>query len=140
MYCYFMKCGFLLHVWICNARMAAFGLCGPGEFWEIGWANMTQVCFMADVGQEGEISQFFLPLRSHMDARFISVCRRWTIANVWLAEDFEAAKAKALKVGAVACYVEDIRREFVRIIPEILLCWGTCELWEMSTLQAMLAE
>ena len=31
------------------------------------------------------------------------------------AEDFEAAKAKALKVGAIACYVEDIREEFVRL-------------------------
>jgi argininosuccinate synthase len=30
-----------------------------------------------------------------------------------LAEDFEAAKAKALKIGAVACYVEDLKREFV---------------------------
>jgi hypothetical protein len=28
-------------------------------------------------------------------------------------EDFEAAKAKALKIGAVACYVEDLRREFI---------------------------
>jgi hypothetical protein len=28
-------------------------------------------------------------------------------------EDFEAAKAKALKIGAVACYVEDLKREFV---------------------------
>jgi len=35
--------------------------------------------------------------------------------SYWLigAEDFEAAKAKALKIGAVACYIEDIRREFV---------------------------
>lgn len=30
-----------------------------------------------------------------------------------VAEDFEAAKAKALKIGAVACYVEDLKREFV---------------------------
>ncbi|EHL03174.1 putative Argininosuccinate synthase [Glarea lozoyensis 74030] len=28
-------------------------------------------------------------------------------------KDFEAAKAKAMKIGAVACYVEDIRREFI---------------------------
>jgi argininosuccinate synthase len=28
-------------------------------------------------------------------------------------EDFEAAKAKALKIGATACYVEDLRREFI---------------------------
>lgn len=29
------------------------------------------------------------------------------------AEDFEAAKAKALKIGASDCYVEDLRREFI---------------------------
>lgn len=28
-------------------------------------------------------------------------------------EDFVAAKAKALKIGASACYVEDLRREFI---------------------------
>lgn len=28
-------------------------------------------------------------------------------------EDFDAAKAKALKIGAVACYVVDLRREFI---------------------------
>ena len=49
--------------------------------------------------------------------------RRWTgrlvaAFSLWLqwltrSEDFEAAKEKALKVGAVACYVEDIRREFI---------------------------
>jgi argininosuccinate synthase len=32
---------------------------------------------------------------------------------VYCAEDFEAAKAKALKIGASACYVEDLRREFI---------------------------
>jgi len=41
------------------------------------------------------------------------------IEDQWLifvcAEDFAAAKAKALKIGAVACYIEDIREEFVRI-------------------------
>lgn len=35
------------------------------------------------------------------------------MADVGQEEDFEAAKAKALKIGALACYVEDIRREFV---------------------------
>ncbi len=30
-----------------------------------------------------------------------------------LKEDFEAAKAKAMKIGAVACYVEDLKREFI---------------------------
>jgi argininosuccinate synthase len=32
------------------------------------------------------------------------------LTNKGCAEDFEAAKAKALKIGAVACYVEDLRR------------------------------
>ncbi|KAF4634771.1 hypothetical protein G7Y89_g3330 [Cudoniella acicularis] len=34
-------------------------------------------------------------------------------ANKLFTEDFQAAKAKALKIGAVACYIEDIRREFI---------------------------
>ncbi len=34
-------------------------------------------------------------------------------ADLDTAEDFEAAKAKALKIGAISCHVEDIRREFV---------------------------
>ncbi|TVY22044.1 Argininosuccinate synthase [Lachnellula arida] len=35
------------------------------------------------------------------------------MANVGQEEDFEAAKAKALKIGAVACYIEDLRKEFI---------------------------
>ena len=35
------------------------------------------------------------------------------MADVGQEEDFEAAKAKALKIGASKVYVEDIRREFV---------------------------
>jgi argininosuccinate synthase len=35
------------------------------------------------------------------------------MADVGQEEDFEAAKAKALKIGAVACYIEDLRREFI---------------------------
>ncbi|ESZ98924.1 argininosuccinate synthase [Sclerotinia borealis F-4128] len=35
------------------------------------------------------------------------------MADVGQEEDFEAAKAKAMKVGAVACYVADLKREFV---------------------------
>ncbi|KAF2209612.1 hypothetical protein CERZMDRAFT_113925 [Cercospora zeae-maydis SCOH1-5] len=35
------------------------------------------------------------------------------MADVGQEEDFEAAKAKALKIGATKCYIEDIRREFV---------------------------
>lgn len=34
-------------------------------------------------------------------------------ANSGAAEDFEAAKKKALKIGAEKVYVEDLRREFV---------------------------
>ena len=46
------------------------------------------------------------------------MARNWIILAVVLliagaTEDFEAAKAKALKIGAVSCHVEDIRREFV---------------------------
>ena len=36
------------------------------------------------------------------------------IANVGQEEDFEAAREKALKVGAAKVYVEDLREEFVR--------------------------
>jgi hypothetical protein len=53
---------------------------------------------MADVGQEGELAQF--TVAGFQDTNS-------------LAEDFEAAKAKAIKIGAVACYVEDLKREFV---------------------------
>ncbi|TGO48413.1 hypothetical protein BCON_0241g00180 [Botryotinia convoluta] len=35
------------------------------------------------------------------------------MADVGQEENFEAAKAKAMKIGAVACYVEDLKREFV---------------------------
>ena len=33
------------------------------------------------------------------------------MADVGQEEDFEAAKAKALKIGASKCYIEDLRRE-----------------------------
>ncbi|RKF55138.1 Argininosuccinate synthase [Erysiphe neolycopersici] len=35
------------------------------------------------------------------------------MADVGQEEDFEAAKTKALKIGAVACYIEDLKREFI---------------------------
>lgn len=35
------------------------------------------------------------------------------MADVGQEEDFEAAKEKALKIGASQCYIEDIRKEFV---------------------------
>lgn len=40
------------------------------------------------------------------------------MADVGQEEDFEAAKAKALKIGAEKCYVEDLRKEFIEE-----LCW-----------------
>ncbi len=33
------------------------------------------------------------------------------MADVGQEEDFEAAKEKALKIGASKCYIEDLRRE-----------------------------
>ncbi|KAM0720818.1 hypothetical protein Q7P37_003103 [Cladosporium fusiforme] len=36
------------------------------------------------------------------------------MADVGQEEDFEAAKEKALKIGASACYIEDCREEFVK--------------------------
>ena len=53
---------------------------------------------MADVGQEG--MQFS---KEHLR----------TVSNTKVEEDFEAAKQKALKVGAEKVYVEDLRREFI---------------------------
>ena len=43
------------------------------------------------------------------------------MANIGQEEDFEAAREKALKIGATAVYIEDIRREFVNttIFPAI---------------------
>jgi argininosuccinate synthase len=35
------------------------------------------------------------------------------MADVGQEEDFEAAKEKALKIGAEKCYVEDLRAEFI---------------------------
>jgi len=35
------------------------------------------------------------------------------MADVGQAEDFEAAREKAIKIGALSCYVEDLRREFI---------------------------
>ncbi|KAF2221164.1 argininosuccinate synthase [Elsinoe ampelina] len=40
------------------------------------------------------------------------------MADVGQEEDFEAAKAKAAKIGALKCYVEDLRKEFIEE-----LCW-----------------
>ncbi|GAM86055.1 hypothetical protein ANO11243_040650 [Dothideomycetidae sp. 11243] len=40
------------------------------------------------------------------------------MADVGQEEDFEAAKAKALKIGAEKCYIEDLKKEFIEE-----LCW-----------------
>lgn len=40
------------------------------------------------------------------------------MANVGQEEDFDAAREKALKIGAEKCYIEDLRQEFVEE-----LCW-----------------
>jgi len=43
------------------------------------------------------------------------------VADVGQEEEFETARKKALKIGAVAVYVEDLRKEFVEelIFPAI---------------------
>lgn len=38
---------------------------------------------------------------------------RLKLADVGQLEDFEAAKAKALKIGAEKCYIEDLRKPFI---------------------------
>jgi len=58
------------------------------------------------------------------DYRDTSVILAWLIeqnydvvcfmANIGQEEDFDAAKEKALKIGATACYIEDVRDEFVK--------------------------
>jgi len=40
------------------------------------------------------------------------------MANIGQEEDFDAAKEKALKIGAEKCYIEDLKKEFVEE-----LCW-----------------
>lgn len=37
----------------------------------------------------------------------------WIVADVGQEEDFEAAKEKALKVGATKVVIQDLRKEFV---------------------------
>ncbi|TAQ83457.1 hypothetical protein B7494_g8220 [Chlorociboria aeruginascens] len=50
-------------------------------------------------------------LRWLIEANYDVVCFMADVGQE--AEDFAAAKAKALKIGAVACYIEDLRREFI---------------------------
>lgn len=47
-------------------------------------------------------------------------------------EDFEAAKAKALKIGAEKCYVENLRAEFI-----IELCFPAIQANAISTLTTL---
>lgn len=49
-------------------------------------------------------------LRYLLDEGYEVIC---FMADVGQEEDFEAAKEKALKIGASKCYIEDIRKEFV---------------------------
>lgn len=42
------------------------------------------------------------------------------MADVGQEEDFDAAKAKALKIGASKCYIEDLRRE----VCSLHACYG----------------
>ena len=73
---------------------------------------------MADVGQEGTSSPPFpIICRIGCSVKYwisFVLCTSLEQANLRYAEDFEAAKAKALKIGASACYVEDLREEFIK--------------------------
>lgn len=60
------------------------------------------------------------------------------MADVGQEEDFEAAKAKALKIGAEKCYVEDLRKEFIEE-----LCWPAVQcnaIYENVYLLGMLCQ
>ena len=46
--------------------------------------------------------------------RYHELGRHYRTMLIAWAEDFEAAKAKALKIGACACYIEDLREEFIK--------------------------
>lgn len=68
--------------------------------------NYEVVCYMCDVGQEGTMLETYVVMPNVL---------------TWLIEDFEAAKEKALKIGATKCIVDDRRKEFVEqlIFPSI---------------------
>jgi len=53
-----------------------------------------------------------------IDAGYDVVC---FMGDVGQEEDFEAAKAKALKIGAVACHIVDLRKEFIGLFYGSLL-------------------
>jgi argininosuccinate synthase len=54
-------------------------------------------------------SKFFLSFSLSIS----TIANKPKVADVGQEEDFEAAKEKALKIGASKVYVEDIRKEFV---------------------------
>lgn len=59
------------------------------------------------------------------------------MADVGQEEDFEAAKQKAAKIGALKCYVEDLKKEFIEE-----LCWPAVQcnaIYENVYLLGMLA-
>ena len=43
-------------------------------------------------------------------------------------EDFEAAKTKAMKIGAESCHVVDLRREFIE---ELCVCFPGRNTWRI---------
>nr|OQO19559.1 Argininosuccinate synthase [Rachicladosporium sp. CCFEE 5018]OQO25904.1 Argininosuccinate synthase [Rachicladosporium sp. CCFEE 5018] len=49
-------------------------------------------------------------LRYLLDEGYDVVC---FMADVGQEEDFQAAKEKALKIGAIQCYIEDLKKEFI---------------------------
>ncbi|TVY42955.1 Argininosuccinate synthase, partial [Lachnellula subtilissima] len=71
----------------------------------MGKDKETQVCLAYSGGLDTSCILQWL-----IEAGYDVVCY---MADVGQEEDFEAAKAKALKIGAVACYVEDLRKEFI---------------------------
>jgi argininosuccinate synthase len=48
------------------------------------------------------------------------------MADIGQEEDFEAAKAKALALGAAGCFVEDLREQFVNETIFPVAVWANC--------------
>lgn len=77
------------------------------RFYQVNWLAMAKekVCLAYSGGLDTSCILAWL-----IEAGYDVVC---FMADVGQEEDFEAAKAKAKKVGAIDCIVEDLRREFV---------------------------
>ena len=63
-----------------------------------------------------EVSQIFVLTRASLFANFyipLSISLDTTKADVGQEEDFEAARAKALKLGASKIFIEDLKENFV---------------------------